>query len=70
MFKCYRQIEHSDCGLTCIRMIARHYGAAIPLRYLHSVSDLNRLGMSIKDMKACFAKIGLYSAAVKYRGAA
>lgn len=20
MFRCYRQIEHSDCGLTCIRI--------------------------------------------------
>lgn len=46
-------------------MIAKHYGADIPLRYLHSVSDLNRLGMSIKDMTSCFAKIGMDSAAVK-----
>ena len=45
MFKCYRQVEHSDCGLTCIRMIARAHGAKILLRYLHHISDLNRLGM-------------------------
>lgn len=51
MFKCFRQIEHSDCGLTCIRMIAKSYGKRIPLKYLHSISDLNRLGMSIKDIK-------------------
>ncbi|MDE7180946.1 MAG: peptidase domain-containing ABC transporter [Muribaculaceae bacterium] len=65
MFKCYRQIEHSDCGLTCIRMIAKFYGASVPIRYLHSISDLNRLGMSIKDMTLCCQKIGLDSVAVQ-----
>ncbi|MDE6268738.1 MAG: hypothetical protein K2M04_06620 [Muribaculaceae bacterium] len=49
-FKCYRQLEHSDCGLTCIRMVARHYGTRASLRYLHSIADLNRLGMSIRDI--------------------
>lgn len=65
MFKCFRQIEHSDCGLTCIRMIAKHYGTNIPLRYIHNISDLNRLGMSIKDITSCCNKIGLESAAVR-----
>lgn len=65
MFKCYRQIEHSDCGLTCIKMIARHYGMSIPLSYLHSISDLNRLGMSIKDITTCFNSIGMNSSAVR-----
>lgn len=65
MFKCYRQIEHSDCGLTCIKMIARHYGMSIPLNYLHSISDLNRLGMSIKDITVSFNSIGMNSSAVR-----
>lgn len=67
MFKCYRQIEHSDCGLSCLKMIARYYGKKIPLRYLHSISELNRLGMSIKDIKECADKIDLDSAAVRIR---
>jgi ATP-binding cassette subfamily B protein len=67
MFRCFRQIEHSDCGLTCIRMIAKSYGCDIPLRYLHGISDLNRLGMSIKDMTSCCRKIGMDSMAVQIR---
>ena len=67
MFKCYRQIEHSDCGLTCIRMIAKSYGVNIPMQYLHSISDLNRLGMSIKDITSCCQKIGMDSMAVQIR---
>lgn len=65
MFRCYRQIEHSDCGLTCIRMIARSYGASVPLRHLQSISDLNRLGMSIRDITECCRNIGMDSAAVQ-----
>lgn len=67
MFKCYRQLEHSDCGLTCIRMIAKSYGKDIPLRYLHEISDLNRLGMSIRDIISCCNRIKLDSAAVQIR---
>lgn len=67
MFKCYRQIEHSDCGLTCIRMIAKAYGMEIPIKHLHAISDINRLGMSIKDLTDCCAKIGLNSKAVRIR---
>ena len=65
MFKCFRQIEHSDCGLTCIRMIANSYGVNIPMRYLHHITDLNRLGMSIRDITSCCKKIGLDSVAVQ-----
>lgn len=65
MFKCYNQLEHSDCGLTCIRMVARHYGKSIPMQYLKSITDLNRLGMSIKDIVDCCNKIKLDSVAVK-----
>ena len=47
MFKCYRQLESSDCGLTCIRMKARYYGKKLYMRHLRDISDVNRLGMSI-----------------------
>lgn len=64
MFRCYRQTEHSDCGLACIRMIARSYGKRIPMRYLRGASDLNRLGMSIKDVISCCNAVGMDAAAV------
>ena len=67
MFKCYRQIEHSDCGLTCIRMIANSYGVKIPAKHLQDITDLNRLGMSIRDITDCFSKIGMDSKAVQIR---
>lgn len=65
MFRCYRQVESADCGITCIRMIARHYGKKIPARHLQGIADLNRLGMSIKDISDCCEKVGLQAVPVK-----
>lgn len=59
MFRAYRQVEHSDCGLTCIRMVARHFGTRVPLRYLHSVTDINRLGATVGDVASCCRKLGM-----------
>ena len=64
-FRCYRQLEHSDCGLTCIRMVARHFGKKVPIRFLQEITDLNRLGMSLKDITDCCREIGLNAVSLK-----
>lgn len=64
-FKCYHQLEHSDCGLTCIRMVARHWGLRVPLRHLREISDVSRLGMSLRDITSTLKKLHLDSAPVK-----
>jgi len=46
-------------------MIARYYGHKIPLKHLRSISDLNRLGMSIKDITDCCASEGMLAKAVR-----
>lgn len=65
MFRCYRQLESSDCGLACIRMIARHYGKKIPMRHLREKADLSRLGMSINDIVAAAEINGMDALAVR-----
>ena len=64
-FKCYRQLEKSDCGLTCIRMITAYYGKNISLKLLEEKSDMSRIWMSILDMKECMKRIRLNAAAEK-----
>lgn len=64
-FRCYRQLESSDCGLTCIRMITKHYGVDVPLSYLKSIIDLNRLGMSVRDIMTTLGLLSMESIAVK-----
>lgn len=64
-FKCYRQLEQSDCGLTCIRMIANHYGLKIPVSILRDTMETTKLGVSLNDLIVGFSRIGMDSAAVK-----
>ena len=64
-FRCYRQLESSDCGLTCIRMITKHYGVEVPLSHLKSITDLNRLGMSVRDIMTTLGLLSMESIAVK-----
>lgn len=65
MFKVYHQLEHSDCGLACVRMIARHYGKRVPIAELREMCDLSRLGVSVRDIVDCCSKTGMNAVGVK-----
>lgn len=60
----YKQLEYSDCGITCIRIIAKYYGKDIPHRVLRSLSDSSRIGISLSDIVNCTKTIGLDTASV------
>lgn len=34
----YMQTEHSDCGLACVRMVARHYGKKVSTGWLRNAA--------------------------------
>ena len=64
-FKPYRQYDSSDCGITCIRMIANYYGRQYPLEYLQNLIYANKLGVNFNSLKIVSKKIGLDSKAIK-----
>ncbi len=64
-FVSYRQLESSDCGLTCVRMIARHYGKKIPLKALRQLAETTKLGVSLKDFTDSFNSIGMVNAVLR-----
>lgn len=64
-FKAYLQLEHSDCGPTCLRMVARHYGRSIPRSCIRELCDCNRAGITLNEMVSAARKIGFLSEAVK-----
>lgn len=68
MFRAYRQLERSDCGITCIRMIARHYGKKVPTSALRKLTETSKLGVSLKDLNDTFKAIGMNSAASRITG--
>lgn len=65
MFRSYQQLEHSDCGIACIRMVARFYGKKIASEQVRDSCDMSRMGVSIADIVGAFKGLGMESVAVK-----
>jgi len=61
----YQQLEATDCGITCIRILAKYYGKDIPLQTLRDVCDTNRLGISIKNLVAGMTDLGMLAKCIK-----
>ena len=54
-----------DCGPTCLRIIAKHYGRSISLQKLRSLSDTTRSGSSLQGIADAAEKIGFRTLGVK-----
>ncbi len=57
-------MDHADCGPTCIRMIAKHYGKSYSLERIREHSFINRSGVSMLGLSEAAQTIGLRSLAV------
>lgn len=60
-FPHYHQLDSADCGPTCLRMIARHYGRSYTLETLRERSFITRecvsmLGISDAAESISFSK--------------
>ncbi len=61
----YRQLDAMDCGPTCLRMVARHYGKNHSLQYLRERCYIDRQGVSLKGISEAAEEIGFRTLAVK-----
>jgi len=52
------QYDTVDCGPSCLRMIALHYGKDYSLEYLRELCYLNREGVSLTSMSEAAEKLG------------
>ena len=59
-FPVYRQLDARDCGPTCVRMIAKHYGKSYSLQYLREHSFYAR-GVSLLGIRDAAEHIGLHT---------
>ncbi|MDV7396582.1 cysteine peptidase family C39 domain-containing protein, partial [Arthrospira platensis SPKY1] len=64
-FPFYKQLDAMDCGPTCLRMIAKHYGKSYPLQYLRENAFIDREGVSLMGISEAASKIGFQALAVK-----
>ena len=54
-----------DCGPTCLRMIAKHYGKNFNLQKLRDITGINREGVSLLGISEAAEKIGFRTTGVK-----
>lgn len=64
-FPFYRQMDSMDCGPTCLRMIAKHYGQYFSLPFLRNKCYIDREGVSLKGIAEAAETIGFRTMPVK-----
>ena len=64
-FPFYKQLDSMDCGPTCLRMVAKHFGKSYSLPFLREKCYIDRAGVSLKGISEAAELIGLRTLAVK-----
>ncbi|MEZ4886710.1 MAG: peptidase domain-containing ABC transporter [Chitinophagales bacterium] len=63
-FPFYKQLDAMDCGPTCLRMIAKHYGKHYSLQHLRERSHIDREGVSLLGISDAAENVGFHTLAV------
>jgi ATP-binding cassette subfamily B protein len=61
----YKQLDTMDCGPTCLRMIASHYGKDISLQKLRLYCDIQKQGVSMEGIVNAAERIGIEALPIK-----
>ena len=64
-FTNYKQADHKDCGPTCLKIIAKHYGKTINIQELRDASETTREGSNLLFLSDAAEKIGFRTLGVK-----
>ncbi len=64
-FPHYPQLDSSDCGPTCLRMIAKHYSRSYSVQYLREQAFITREGVSMLGISDAAERIGFRTMGVK-----
>ncbi|MDD5569532.1 MAG: peptidase domain-containing ABC transporter [Bacteroidales bacterium] len=64
-FPFYTQLDSMDCGPSCLRMIAKHYGKTYTLQNLRDKSFITREGVSLLGISDAAEAIGFRTMGVK-----
>ncbi len=64
-FPNYRQADAKDCGPTCLKIIAKHYGQTFDIQKLRDYSETTREGSNLLFLSDAAEKIGFRTLGVK-----
>jgi ATP-binding cassette subfamily B protein len=57
-FPFYKQIDASDCGPTCLRIVSKYYGKSVPIEILRKKSYISKDGVSVSNIAYAAESIG------------
>jgi len=60
-----KQADQKDCGPTCLKIIAKHYGKTIPIQELRDNSETTREGSNLLFLSDAAEKIGFSALGIK-----
>jgi ATP-binding cassette subfamily B protein len=64
-FTNYRQADYKDCGPTCLKIVAKHYGKTIHIQELRDISETTREGSNLFFLSDAAENIGFRTLGVK-----
>lgn len=64
-FPHYKQADYKDCGPTCLKIIAKHYGKTIKIQELRDASETTREGSNLLFLSDAAEKTGFRTLGVK-----
>lgn len=64
-FPFYLQADSKDCGPTCLKILAKHYGKVLPIQSLRDLSETSREGSNLLFLSDAAEKIGFKTIGVK-----
>ncbi|MET0759859.1 MAG: peptidase domain-containing ABC transporter [Flavobacterium sp.] len=64
-FPFYKQLDRKDCGPTCLKIIAKHYGKTINIQELRDFSETTREGSNLLFLSDAAEKTGFRTLGVK-----
>jgi ATP-binding cassette subfamily B protein len=65
MFPKYLQADSKDCGATCLKITAKHYGKTLNIQTLRKLSETTREGTNLLSLAEASENIGFRSLGIK-----
>ncbi|MCL1937159.1 MAG: cysteine peptidase family C39 domain-containing protein [Candidatus Azobacteroides sp.] len=64
-FPFFMQLDGMDCGPSCLRMIAKHYGRSFSVQQLREKSYIQRTGVNLLRLSEAAESIGFRTTCVR-----
>ena len=64
-FPFYKQSDSKDCGPTCLKIIAKHYGRVLNIQTLRQLSETTREGSNLLNLSDAAESLGFRTLGVK-----